>query len=425
MQITISHPRWLSVALWLCAACGGAAQEDVTADGSPDVATGGDAAVTPDAGSALDAAVDGTSPPPGTGDAGVEAGFATASHLPLPQVPNQGGPRLTNVDLVTVTFPGFAHEKEIENFGSWIVTSSWYGAVGADYGVGPGTHQHVILTTPAPTSVSATDITTFLQGKIADGTLPGGSHSTPTNSLYMIFYPPGTTITDLSGGCSSNQDLLSSAWHDAVVDPTTSFAYAVIPTCSKEAISEIEVGASHELIEAATDAYPVEAPTDPPAYQNLPSSPWYQTAEVGDMCEFMEPYSDPSGFTVQLIYSNSAAAAGSWPCVPAPSEPYFNVSAGPQVTVARGQSVTIPVTGWSTAPTGAWPVYVAVAGYDSSFNPIQLAASLDQTVFNNGEVHNLTMTAAASATPASGSVLIFSMQGQAYTALWSVGVTIP
>src|SRR4051794_13818477 len=104
----------------------------------------------------------------GAADAAIDA-FPTAPHTPYPAVPDQGGPRLAHPQLITVTFANDPRAATFEAFAQWIVTSHWLGAVGTEYGVGPGGVAGVAHRpeTPPPTLTSA-DIESYLASGITD-----------------------------------------------------------------------------------------------------------------------------------------------------------------------------------------------------------------------------------------------------------------
>jgi hypothetical protein len=82
----------------------------------------------------------------------------------------------------------------------------------------------------------------------------------------------------------------------------------------------------------------------------------------------------------------SLDAPGLWllpsPCVPAPTDPYFNVSPQPEsLALAAGSSATIQITGWSTAavPPGTssrWPPSATSTPRPSSPTPALATARL-------------------------------------------------
>jgi hypothetical protein len=402
------------------AACGGSIVSPLPAgdDGGPTMpgVDGGSAAN--DAASGADVGGDEDA---GSGETStVDAGWVPAQHAPLPQIPDQGGPLLTSPVLVTITYPNFQYEDAAKSFGDYVVSSKWIATVGADYGVGTGTHRHVVLGDAAPSAVASSDTESMLAAKIADGTLPGGVENKPTNYLYMIFYPSTTTMTDLDPAetCAATNDIGGAAWHDSVNGANQSFAYAVIPTCSKEGVPLVEVAASHELIEAMTDSYPLVTT----AYQMPQTSSWYVTGEVGDLCEFMSPVVE-DGHTLTRVWSNSAAAKSQSPCIPQPIDPFYDVSVSPDVvhSVAAGNQITLQVTGWSTQPVPDWTLEAYPAPY--TFTP---TAKLSGSTMNNGVAATLTVGVPAGTPSGSqGWVLLYSARGNQYTALWPVAITTP
>jgi hypothetical protein len=207
--------------------------------------------------------------------------------------------------------------------------------------------------------------------------------------------------------------------------------YAVIPSCSSgsiiEGASDLEASASHEFIEAATDPFP---------YTNLaygltdPTDPWVYTAgEVADLCEGQT--TEEAGFTAQRVWSNSAATAANGrdasvattsPCVPAASEPFYDVSPAPARTqsIAAGGSITYTLTGFSTASVPPW----AISSFPgpSSFTPkIALATSM----INNGQTTTMTVSVPAG-TPSQAYAAIFVTSSRSLTdfTYWPVAITV-
>jgi hypothetical protein len=278
-----------------------------------------------------------------------------------------------------------------------------------------------LLPDPPPAAVNTADTESYLAAKIADGTLPGGVQTKATNYLYMIFYPPSTTMTDLdpSETCAATQDIGGAAWHQSVNQANQSFAYAVIPSCTKEGVPLLEVASSHELIEAMTDAFPLVTAS----YQMPSTSPWYVVGEVGDLCEFMSPVVE-GGHTLTRVWSNSAAAKSQWPCIPAPPGPFFDVSVSPDTvqSVAAGKSITLPVTGWSTEPTSHW----SMQAYPLSYGGFTPTVSLGSSTMNNGMSTTLTVGVPNGAPSGSQAwVLLYSMRGNEPTSIWPVAIDVP
>jgi hypothetical protein len=401
-----------------------------SACGSPRSAT----APTPEAGLPVEGGpmTDGAGADAGAQDASdTDAGFREAPHAPLPVVPNNGGPILAAPKLVTIVYAGFAESATMSAFGDWIVGSSWLMTVGHDYGVGPGSHvTHVVLPGPAPAQVSDLDVQALLQSKLGDGTLPsaaGADAGGDAGYLYMIFYPPSTqTGSFLDGPSTCTQQSATSfigGYHWETESGAYHVPYAVIPTCSSgslvEGASDLEASASHELIEAATDPFPDSAI----AYGLTDlTDPWVYTAgEVADLCEGLT--TQEAGFTAQRVWSNSAAAAGASPCVPASSEPFYDVSPSPSQTqvVAAGGHVTFTLTGFSTTAAAPWALTLFPG--PSSFTP---TTTLGASMINNGQTTTLTVTVPAG-TPSNGYAAIFvtSSRSAADFTYWPVAVTVP
>jgi hypothetical protein len=166
------------------------------------------------------------------------------------------------------------------------------------------------------------------------------SATAPTNAVYVLFMPSGTTVTE--GGGASCTDF--GGYHDSFYYPPngSNVVYAMVPRCASfgeglNGIDAVTGAASHELIEASTDPF-VGGNGNQVAYGQVDINHilWEQVlggGEVGDMCaQFPGVFYHPteasmSAFTVQRTWSNQAAAAGNDPCVPpltaAQGEPYY------------------------------------------------------------------------------------------------------
>jgi hypothetical protein len=373
--------------LFALAAVAGCANEGLNGnnEGPPDAATPADAAQPPD------------------------MTFQSAAHTPLPAMPNGGGPVIAHVELVTITFAGFSREQDVISFGDWVVGSSWLSTVGAEYGVGTGTHQHVLLSTAAPAKITSPGIGTFLSQQITMGALPPAD----PQRLYMIFFPPETDITDNQLNCAYFKDQATAAWHFNVTG-SPAFAYAVVPTCKTEELGQVEHAAAHELIEAATDPLPYANPT----YQFPSSAPW--AGEVADLCdqEIIE-----EGHSVGRVWSNAAATAGGDPCIPSDGSVYFNVSITPDEVhmLSDGQAITLDVTGWSTGPTGDWSI-MPFTDNGSVFDPLPM---LTKTTIGNGGKAQLTVSVPDFAQSGSWVQLVVYSQLGSRSSFWPVVIQVP
>jgi hypothetical protein len=361
--------------------------------------------------------VDGVDGGDGSVDGGGPGG-AIGPHEPMPVIPNQGGPTLSPLQLVTITFAADPNSATDGAFGDFVVGSTWLETVGADYGLKSATQiKKVVLTQTAAATVKDADIQALIASKIKDGTLPSGP------SLYLVYYPPGTVVQSAFGGadtCTSVGNAAIGGYHWEGKSGTTPFAYAVVPTCKNEALADIQASASHELLEGATDPFPS---TKPAWVLTDTTNPWSALdGEVGDFCELLT--TTEGGYSLQQIWSNSAAKANDRdPCIPSPPEPFYNATATPGTvkSLAAGQSFTFEIKGWSSAPVAPWMLSADAGG--SSFDP---KPTLDATTLQNGQSAHLTISVPAG-TASKASALIFVTSSRSLTdfSIWPVVVTVP
>jgi hypothetical protein len=301
--------------------------------------------------------------------------------------------------VVTITYADAPYD--VKAYYQALVQSDWLTVVGADYGVGHGqVTGSLVFDGGAPASVSDQDVTVMIGELIADGGIPA-----PTaNSIYVVYYPEGTTITS-NGGTSCYS---FGGYHSFFSADGGYVVYAVIPSCGSAAGSlitaedTVDEAFSHEFIEAATD--PVQLPTKAGYVLSDYTDPWtFAFGEIGDLCTYTTLYVAPDGgLTAQRIWSNSAALLGTGsPCVPAPAgDAYFNVSVDPGSTVivdggaSQNQTISFTLTGWSTAPVADWSVWAVpspIGSINPSFlNPL-IAGSNYPHAINNGQTLTLTV----------------------------------
>jgi hypothetical protein len=384
-------------------------------------------------------------------------------------VVTSGGPVLAMPKIVPVFFSNddlTGIVPQLADFTSKVGGTQYWAAAVTEYGVGAATGETpVMLTETAPATIADTDIQTWLAGKL-NGDDPAWP-AADDNTVYALFYPSGTTITQ-SGGPGGGQQSCTSfgGYHDNITldanHGTMNVAYAVVPRCASfdmfTGIDAVTAAASHELIEAATDPYP----SVDPAYSTVDELHFYwQRAlgggEVGDMCaqfdgsftKFAElPY------LVQRTWSNKAALAGQDPCVPPlPGEVYFNAAPelndslsvsvfGQTITekgvqIAVGQSKAVDIDLWSDASTNG-PFYVHlddVSSLNSGGSPLlSFKFSPDDPVVTcptgdppgavcvsgqNGQKLHVTITVNAAGKHNTESFFIVSQRpGQMNEALW-------
>lgn len=322
----------------------------------------------------------------------------------MPVADYLGGALLTSVKVVTVTFAGddASLVARMQTFGDTITQTPWWTATTAEYCVlpagtpciGPGASGgHVVLNETAPASLVDTDdgsgssVVQFIQDHVTSGAFPPPDEQT----LYQIYFPTGTTITfDGQKSCSAFGAYHYSATLSVPDGGTVEGAYAIEPRCSGEPY--ITMAASHELIEAATDAHPGKVRGY--AMQDLS---WNRLGdEVGDLCDHTWSFDTmvESTFTVQRGWSNVSALAGHDPCVVAPPLPYFNAApeSGKQtVYLSVGESADIALEAFSDGTTPDW----TLSGVDLGpyFGAGQtLTFSFDKTTVNNGDIAHMTVT---------------------------------
>ena len=152
-------------------------------------------------------------------------------------------------EIVTITFQG--EDYDVDGFGDWIVGSDWLQAVGADYGVGLGTHRANFA---SDAGVGATIDDSAIQAFLADGVQSGALPTPDSETIYLLVFPPGTSVTNSNIGPSCSTYL---GYHSSFQANGNQFVYSVVPTCTNSKSSNApfswSVIASHELLEAATD----------------------------------------------------------------------------------------------------------------------------------------------------------------------------
>ncbi len=376
------------------------------------VACSGDDAVAPP----LDAATDGSAPDVAdaatavdVADAYVDTGhdsslFPLTPYARFVGVDYLGGALLTSIKVVTITFQGddAGLVARLQKFGDTITSTPWWTESTAEYCVmpkgspciGPGTGAgHVVLGSPAPTQLTDTQdgkgstVVQFIQDHIDTGEFPPPDDQT----IYQIYFPQSTTITFGGNSCSS-----FGAYHySAPFTPkgggkAVETAYAIEPRCSGEGYTTF--AASHELIEAATDAHPGKDR----GYVMQDYGLWYFGDEVGDLCDYPWEFTQmtESTFNVQRGWSNKSGRSGHDPCVIQPkSEVYFNVApeAGKQeVFLSVGESIAFDVVAYADGVTTDWSLSTEeISGRIGEANT--LSFSFDKTTINAGQTAKLTI----------------------------------
>ncbi len=434
-----SASHWLTVSSFVALAAFGAPAALAGCGSSGDGSSG-----SPSDGGIHDGSVSADSSAPTPDAAPVDSSTRDAATpypalaIPLPQVRNVGGLVLGTPRIVPILYasddPTF--KTEILAFLDGLPATDYWKTTASEYGVtGATVTAPVIITDPAPTTIDDSAIqpwiADYLNAVGSDaGAADSGTSAWPAadgNSIYIVFYPSGTTVTTANGSGGVEQSCVDfGAYHDEDPLDTGSTPYAVVARCTNYlghgGIEFVTSAASHELMEASTDPFPTSAP----AYDDTDfnGSGWDLNAggpEIGDLCKLeatslLEPAG--LGYVVQRMWSDQAALGGHEPCIPhlAGAGAYFTafpdlegVEAYPGyyvsgVTVEPGTSRTIPIYLVSDAPTpGPWTVSATEQGSPQApADPDHLLSfAWDHTTGENGDVVHLTITRAATPTTTS------------------------
>ena len=222
-----------------------------------------------------------------------------------------GGKVIANVNVWNVYWGGGVQfTSHTESFWKDITTSA-YMSVFDEYAtptqtIGQGSFGGAVTATGVSTTGTVTDaqVQTEIDKLISAGKLPA---NTDGNQLYMVYFPPGLTITGPQGSGTSCVDFC--AYHGTYNSSSGSETYyGVVPDlggscaggCGGSAQQDnVTSVSSHEFSEAITDAevgLAVNATGAPLA--------WYDQTygEIGDICNASQDTVD--GYTVQLEWSN-------------------------------------------------------------------------------------------------------------------------
>jgi hypothetical protein len=339
--------------------------------------------------------------------------FEEAPHPAVAQVVSNGGHVLAHPRVMTISWATDPRGPILDQLAQELTQTSYWATTTSEYGVGPLTvATPVHLTDAIPMTYTDDEFTKLIAQNTSGTSPPWGPPDRST--IYIIAIPPEVTFDDHGEKCCST----FGGYHSETIVNGVSVPYAIACACAgfngKETtdVTDLTVGASHELIEAATDPYTntnpafIGADDDHMIWTMLTMS-----GEVGDMCELNSDANIiPAGgqLMVQRTWSNKAAAAGQNPCVPSTgtyygTEPvlpdtaslpdYFgNVTKTKVVKIAKYDTATIDLPIFTSDISG--PVNVIV--YDGLYyyygdNKL-LDLKLDRSVGNNGDVLKLSIT---------------------------------
>jgi hypothetical protein len=248
-------------------------------------------------------------------DALVSTAVPAGAHLTY-----YGGPVLKNVNIVPVYWNSkVLFQSNLNAFYAGVTNSphfDWlkeYNTASPAQAIGRGTRgtPYVDTTSTVTSATSTTDakVKTELNRLFTAGLLPAPNG----NNLYMVHFPPGTSITD-SGG--SKSCVVFCAYHGTYVRNGVNVYYGIVPDMgggcasgcgTNTTVNNLTSVSSHEMIEAVTDAAVGLATVAGPPLA------WYDNAngEIGDICNGQQGTvvgGDGVTYTVQKEFSNSRKA---------------------------------------------------------------------------------------------------------------------
>jgi hypothetical protein len=347
-----------------------------------------------------------------------------------------GGPVISNVHVVQVLYGSGSYNAQVAGtstpsmgnfYGDLTGTNSGYTSLltqyntpasgGTNQTIGNGTFDGLFQIVPAAgnngSTITDAQIQSELLAQITAGHLPSPilDAAGNVNTLYMIFFPPGKTITQ--GGSSSCVAGGFCAYHGTTSTLLNgkNVLYGVHPDMQSGLCSTGGCGSagvfgnytsvtSHELTEAITDADVGIATVFAPPLA------WYDmtNGEIGDICNGQQGSYVANGttYTIQLEFSNAANN-----CVLPPAgapTPNFSLSASPSsLTVKQGTSGSSTIT---VTPSGGFTGAVTLS---NSALPSGVTATYGTNPTTGTSV--VTFTASSTATVGTTAVTITGTSG--------------
>ncbi len=222
-----------------------------------------------------------------------------------------GGPVISNVRVHDVFWgSGVQYQSELDAFYAAITNSAYfdwldeYATPKQHIGRGSFAGSFVDHAAPSGDTITNQQIQDEL-GRLLDA---GSLGKRGANDLYMVYFPPGVTITMEDGSQSCVQFC---AYHSTFVHKKHDIYYGVVPDlggacaggCGSGAqLDNTTAASSHELVEAVTDAAVGLAKS------YAPPLAWYDenNGEIGDICVGHD--ATVAGYHVQTEWSNAAGA---------------------------------------------------------------------------------------------------------------------
>ncbi|KAJ3212860.1 hypothetical protein HDU82_004773 [Entophlyctis luteolus] len=225
---------------------------------------------------------------------------------------------MTNVEVTAIFYGNSTlYQKDLVSYYNWIVTSTYMTTLGlygtTAYPVGTGKYITSIVYTPSSSSTTVDDdldIQPMLLTLKEAGTINPNN-----NSLYMIHFPPGMSVT-FQGytSCAQFCGTHNSIYSTSANGQPLLLSYAIIPDQSGDCNGSCGYGAtvlanlqsvsSHEFAESILN------PGIGVATDYAPPLGWYNgdVGEIADICDaIQDTISDSSGntWTVQKLWLNS------------------------------------------------------------------------------------------------------------------------
>jgi len=366
------------------------------------------------------------------GDCGDPTPTPTPPDLPFPHLNYFGGPVISNVHVVQVLYGSGAFLPQVSSttppsiasfFSDILGTNSGYISLltqyntpatgGTNQTIGNGTFEGPLQIVPSPANsgpvIDDTQIQAELLAQINAGHLPAPllDAAGNVNTLYMIYFPPGITITE-NGATSCVQFC---AYHGTTSTTLNSkhILYGVLPNLAANGCStgcgpsttfgNYTSATSRELTEAITDADVGIATTFA-----FPLA-WYDVTygEIGDICNGQQGSYTANGtaYTIQLEFSNAASG-----CVLPPAAPTgnFTLSASPaSLSFAQGNSGSSTIT---VTSSGGFTGSVSLS---ASGLPKDITASFGTNPTTSSST--VTLTASATAMVGAATVTITGTSG--------------
>ncbi|MGH9513304.1 MAG: beta strand repeat-containing protein [Terriglobales bacterium] len=327
-----------------------------------------------------------------------------------------GGPVVSNIQVVVVFWGPRVSSTVTGKIGGFFqaVTNSSYFDLLSEYstgvtpvGGGSGTNQSIgrgnflgeytispSICATAPCTVTDTQIKAELLRQLNAGNLPTPDLDAngDVNTLYMMYFPPGVTITlSGTGSCVSGGFC---AYHGTTSNTFDSkhLLYGVMPDFGAGSGCDTGCGggtefqnissvSSHELAETVTDADVGIATTFAPplAWYDSNSSDQDGGGEIGDICNAEQAQISVGGssYTVQKLWSNFEGA-----CVSVGAHPSFALTA-PSAAVG-GTSFNFTVTAQNPVGGGTDASFVGTAHFKSSDPQATLPADYTFTTADQG-----------------------------------------